>query len=257
MPVAPRRLQHNFSKAASDYDARAYFQHIQTARVLDAALMLLPEFATIADIGCGTGYFAHVAYKKRPDWNLLGIDIAAGMCEVANNRCTAIVGDAAGLPLAAASLDAAVSSLCYQWVDKQTQAYAELYRVLKPGGRAVIASLGQATLSELRACAVTADVPLSLLSMRPIDEVLADIRGSGLQVTLAECMHETRYYPNVMALIDSMRSIGAGNNFAAQAGDRLSPKRWMALLAEYEKRRVAAGIPATWEHHFFVLHKPL
>jgi malonyl-CoA O-methyltransferase len=257
MQVVGKKLQENFGRAAENYDARAGFQHVQTARVLDAALMLLPTVATIADIGCGTGYFAHAACAKRPDWNLLGIDIAAGMCKVADTRCTAIVGDAACLPLADASMDAAVSSLCYQWVSEQRLAYTELYRVLKPGARTIIASLGTSTLHELRICAAAAGVSLSLLPMWSIDDVLADARRSGFEVTLAECTQETRHYPNVIALMDSMRGIGAGNNFAVKAGERLSPKRWAALVTEYEKKRVPLGIPATWEHHFFVLHKPL
>jgi malonyl-CoA O-methyltransferase len=256
MQVLAKKLQENFGRAAGHYDARAEFQHVQTARVLDAAMMLLPEQATIADIGCGTGYFAHAAKAKRPAWKLLGIDIAAGMCGVAKIRCTTINGDAVQLPLVDASMDAAVSSLCYQWVSNQQQAFAELHRVLKPNARAIIASLGRETLHELRACASATQVPLSLLPMRAMDDVLEDIRTAGFEVSLADCRHELRYYPTVSALMDSMRAIGAGNNFTKPSIHPLSPKRWIALVKEYEQQRTVEGIPATWEHHFFVLHKP-
>ena len=55
--------------------------------------------------------------------------------------------------------------------------------------------------------------------------------------------------------MDSMRGIGAGNNFGNASRGLVSPKRWAVMVTEYEKLRLAEGIPATWEHHFFVLRK--
>ena len=257
--VAAHRLQTNFSRAAEAYDARAVFQHVQTRRVLDAALMLLPERATLVDIGCGTGFFAACAAAKRPQWRIYGLDIAAGMCRVAQPRCQPIQGNACTLPFANASVDAAVSTLCYQWVEEPRAAYAELARVLKAGGTAIVASLGEQSLQELRGLAQDVSAPLRLLTLRSHAETLADMRAAGFNVLLADARTQTEHYPSVRALLDSMRSIGAGHNFmpTTSAVSRLSPTRWAALLAAYEELRTSAGIPATWEHHFFVLHKPL
>lgn len=256
MLVSSQRLQQNFSRAAAEYDARAEFQHVQTRRVLDAALMVLPEQAVIADIGCGTGYFAQVAADKRAGWQALGVDISTGMCAVAATRCTAIAGDAARLPLADASVDAAVSSLCYQWVEDHAGAFAELQRVLKPGGRAVVATLGAASLQELRVCAEAAQVPLGLLPMREFERTRQALQAAGLEITFAEKTIERAYYTSVGALLESMRAIGAGNNFAHDTRRFIGPKRWAAMVTQYESQREAAGIPATWEHHFFILRKP-
>ncbi len=256
MLISATRLQRNFSRAAAVYDARAELQHVQTRRVLDAARMLLPARAVMADIGCGTGYFAAAARETHPDWRIIGIDLAQGMCAVASRRCVAINADAVALPLADASMDAVVSSLCYQWVEDQVAAFAELARMLKPGGRAIIASLGAATLQELRGCAEAVQLPLNLLPMRAFEDVRASLETAGLEVTLADARRETRYYPSVNSLMESMRAIGAGNNFAGGASRFIAPKRWAAMLAQYERLRCAEGIPATWEHHFFILHKP-
>ncbi len=256
MAVAAARLTRNFSRAAAAYDARAGFQHKETLRVLDAALMVLPERGIIADIGCGTGYFVEIAKAKRPEWQIVGIDIAPGMCAVASTRCEAMLGDAVDLPLADASVDAAVSSLCYQWVEDQGKAFRELARVMKPGARAVVASLGAATLCELREAAEAVKLPLGLLPMRDFSDVKADIVAAGLLLTLAEQKMTREFYPNVSALLDSMRLIGAGNNFAQKNAAFVGPKRWAAMMAEYEKIATPQGIPATWEHHFFILHKP-
>lgn len=256
MAVSRQRLRQNFGQAAAAYDRHAAFQHAQTRRVFDAALMVLPEKATLLDIGCGTGCFSAVAKEKRPDWKLIGLDIAPGMCEVAAARGPAIAADAARLPVADAHVEAAVSSLCYQWVEDLPLAFTELSRVLKSGGRAVVASLGVSTLQELRAASAAAHLPLALLTMREFTEVKAAMRAAGFEILLAECTYETRYYAQVVDLLDSMRAIGAGNNFEGATRQVVTPTRWAAMVREYEKHRTPQGIPATWEHHFFVVGKP-
>lgn len=255
MQVKRARLQQKFGDAASDYDTRAQFQHVQTRRVLDAAVMLLPDSARVLDVGSGTGYFAHAAQAARPHWRVIGLDLAFGMCEVAKARCAAVNADAVRLPLADASVDGAVSSLCYQWVENQSLAFTELARVLKPGGRAIIASLGEATLMELRNCAIKAQLPLSLLNMPSHSKTLAALKGAGFTISMHDIRHEVRHYPTVAALLDSMRAIGAGNNFSGGARGLTGPKRWAAMRAAYETLRTQQGIPATWEHHFFVVSK--
>src|SRR5262249_21164307 len=47
-------------------------------------------------------------------------------------------GDATSLPFSDATFDAAVSTQVYEYVSAITKALNELYRVLRPGGRAVI-----------------------------------------------------------------------------------------------------------------------
>lgn len=255
MAVVRHRLQQNFGAAAAQYDARAEFQHQQTRRVLDAALMLLPTRGIVADIGCGTGVFAQTAAPQRPQWRVLGVDIAYGMCAMAQARCTTLNADAAQLPLANASVDGAVSALCYQWVENQHDAFIALARVLKAGGRAIIASLGADSLRELRHSADAAQLPLHLLPMQQFETTRDALRGAGFGIVMAEQRMEVRYYDHVPALLDSMRAIGAGNNFINRQKGMGSPKRWASMLSHYEAMRGPKGIPATWEHHFFVLEK--
>lgn len=253
MTVLRHRLMENFSRAAQGYDARAQFQHGQTLRVFDAASMLLVPQARILDVGCGTGQFAALASAHSPQWQVMGIDIAQGMCHVASSRCQVLQADARQLPLAAESVDAVVSSLCLQWVDDLAAAFAEMARVLKPGGRAIVASLGPQTLKELRAAATVAQLPFALLPMRGQEEYREAITAAGLSVSFFEQVEETEYYPQVQALLDSMRLIGAGNSFAPSGG-LMGTRRFRAMLSAYAP--TSAGIPATWERLFMVLHKP-
>lgn len=256
MPIATAKLQQNFSRAAEAYDARAQFQHVQTRRVLDAAVMLLPEAARLVDIGCGTGYFAAMAASRRPEWRMLGVDIAAGMCREAAKRCTALQADALQLPIADGSMDAVVSSLCLQWVEDKARAFGEIVRVLKPGGQAIIATLGAVSLRELRVAAVAAELPLGLLAMGDAEDYRAAVAAHGLSMTLWEQSLDVEYYTSVSALLDSMRHIGAGNNFADAPRGLVGVRRWKAMMRAYENARRPKGLPATWERLFMVLRKP-
>jgi malonyl-CoA O-methyltransferase len=257
MQVARTRLQRNFSRAAEGYDAQAQFQHVQTRRVLDAALMLLPARARMVDIGCGTGYFAQMARGHRPHWAVVGVDIAQGMCQAASMRCDVLQADAAQLPFADSTLDAAVSSLCLQWVEDKARAFGEIARVLKPGGQAIIATLGTDSLQELRAAAVQVVLPLGLLPMVRAEDYRAAIASAGLAVTLFEQSCDVEHYATVGALLDSMRGIGAGNSFGDAPRGMTGAGRYRAMLAAYEKSRDPKGLPATWERLFMVLRKPL
>ncbi len=256
MLVASSKLQQNFSRAAAAYDDRAQLQHVQTRRVFDAAVMLLPEGARVLDVGCGTGTFAQMATSRRLSWRVTGVDIAAGMCQAAAARCAVMQADAASLPVADASVDAVVSSLCLQWVEDKARAFSEIARVLKPGGQAIVATLGESSLQELRAAASAAELPLGLLPMASAADYRTAVEAAGLSVTLWEQSADVEYYVSATALLDSMRLIGAGNNFGDGARGLTGARRWKAMVKVYEKQREPKGLPATWERLFMVLRKP-
>lgn len=250
--MSRQRMMDNFSRAAMEYDRRAQFQHTETMRVLDAARMILPEQARIADIGCGTGYFAEQSFK-RPGWQIMGIDLAPGMCAQAAKRCMAIQADAVALPLADGSCDAVVSSLCLQWVFDLPAAFAEIARVLRPGGRAIIASLGSGSLPELRGASAAAGMTLGLLDMQPAEHYRAALDTAGLETIMFKQDAGIDYYADVLELLNSMRLIGAGNPTGSRGLQGAS--RWKAMLAQYETLRGAEGLPATWERIFMIVSK--
>jgi malonyl-CoA O-methyltransferase len=256
MLIERQRLQDNFGRVAAEYDVRATRQRRENMRVLEAAVAEFPETATVLDVGCGTGYFAAEARGRAPGWRVYGLDLSVGMCEIAALRCQAIAGDAIVIPFADHSVDGVVSSLCYQWVEDKPAAFKELMRVLKPGAKAIIATLGEKTLHELRAAAAKVELPLSLLPMDRFDSYRSMFDAVGFETTHAERRVLTEHYPSVRTLLDSMRSIGAGNSFSVRSRHFVAPSRWEAMLKTYEASADAHGVPATWEHQFFILRKP-
>jgi len=97
--------------------------------------------ARVLDVGCGTGALAHrVASEVGAD--VYGCDFSFGMLEQASARTGAVrwlQGDALRVPFADATFDALLSTEAFHWFPDQDAALAEFRRVLKPGGKAIVA----------------------------------------------------------------------------------------------------------------------
>ena len=102
----------------------------------------------VLDVGCGTGILTgRVAGDLAPEW-IAGCDFSLGMLQQARGKrpdLAWVAADAQRLPLAAASFDAAVSTEAFHWVPDKDAALAELHRVLRPGGRLLVAMINTRT----------------------------------------------------------------------------------------------------------------
>lgn len=108
-----------------------------------AAAVAEAKGTVVVDVGCGEG--RHTRHLQAPV--VLGVDVAkAAIVAAARHHRAAwyAVANAAALPLADRSVDVAVSVFGPVFG-------AELARVLRPGGLAVVAHPGRGHLSELRA----------------------------------------------------------------------------------------------------------
>lgn len=99
----------------------------------------------ILDVGSGPGYLvASLAEVVGPDGAVHGLDPSPSMNALARTRTAdrpwvyVDEGDAAALPYPDAWFDAAVSTQVYEYVADVPAALAELRRVLRPGGRALV-----------------------------------------------------------------------------------------------------------------------
>ncbi len=115
----------------------------QRKQVLQALDLALGEH--VLDIGSGPGLLAHdMAVAVGSEGCVCGIDRSEAMVAMSRKRCADLPwaefrsADAAKLPYPDDTFDAAVSTQVYEYISDIPAALAELHRVLRPGGRAVI-----------------------------------------------------------------------------------------------------------------------
>lgn len=92
----------------------------------------------LLDIGCGTGEIARLLQNTLPDTQVDGIDLSPAMIEQAQSKglshAVFQTGDAENLPYPGDTFDMAICSQSFHHYPNPSEALAEAYRVLKPGG---------------------------------------------------------------------------------------------------------------------------
>jgi arsenite methyltransferase len=110
----------------------------QRRRVLE--LLVPRQGERIVDVGCGPGHLAReIADAVGPDGQVSGVDVSEQMLALAADTGVELV-QASGttLPFEDCAFDAAVATQTYEFVEDLPAAFAELHRVLRAGGRALI-----------------------------------------------------------------------------------------------------------------------
>ncbi|MDF3139852.1 MULTISPECIES: class I SAM-dependent methyltransferase [unclassified Streptomyces] len=121
----------------------------------------------VVDVGCGNGTYVHRLRSARPDLDVLGVDLSLGMLK--SIAPPVVVADGRRLPLPHASADATLALHMLYHLPDIGAGIAELKRILRPGGKAVIATNSATDKSELQAlwqqAHQDADVPLTSRSL--------------------------------------------------------------------------------------------
>ncbi len=137
---------------------------------------------SVADLGFGGGVgLQPLLDKVGPTGHVDGVDIAETMLEVARRRFAGDVargglslhnGDLNALPLSDASLDAVITTNTVYFVEDLARAFSELARVVRPGGRVVIAVGDPDAMSRM-------PVTAHGFRLRPVDEIAAQLESVG------------------------------------------------------------------------------
>ena len=104
----------------------------------------MPAGATVVDIGCGAGMdLLLAAVAVGSTGKAIGIDMTDAMAERARASARAVgldqvevrIGDALDLPIDSSTIDVVISNGVINLTPDKAQAFAEVFRVLKPGGQ--------------------------------------------------------------------------------------------------------------------------
>jgi ubiquinone/menaquinone biosynthesis C-methylase UbiE len=132
--------------------------HARRLRRLTVDNALIKPGDSVLDVGCGTGEVSLLAKTRAKAGKVYGIDPAPEMIAVARKKAARKKLDLdfrvdviESLPLPDSSIDVVTSSLMMHHLpeDLKVRGLAEIYRVLKPGGRLLIADFMRPTGSFL------------------------------------------------------------------------------------------------------------
>ncbi len=237
-------IKDNFSRAAASYDAHANLQKIVRADALEMAREYFPQGLLVVDIGCGTAAIAG------ENWQVVGVDIAYGMCKLARENGANIINAAAdALPLADASVDGVFSSLMLQWIGKPEAVISEIMRVLKPDSVAIISTFVQGTLQELKDAFSALGDAQHISEFMSSEQLLLRVAHSGARVLEVRDETYAQEIESAYSLMKSIKNIGASNKLSARKKGLMTGAQLAKVAAAYQ------GNIASWQVLTMVIEK--
>jgi ubiquinone/menaquinone biosynthesis C-methylase UbiE len=181
-----------FDEHAAEYDA--WF--LRNRNVLKSEVLLLAGFlkepGRALSVGCGSGLFEKLLRDEHGIDIRHGVEPARRMAQIAVKRGMEVKsGTAEHLPFDDDSFDTVVLNGCPSYIHEMGRAFAEAYRVLRPGGQVVVADVpaesSYGMLYQLAARVGTWDDP-SLRAIAPSHPYPVEFAGSANWRTTEEKM---------------------------------------------------------------------
>jgi ubiquinone/menaquinone biosynthesis C-methylase UbiE len=235
----------------------------QRSQVLKALALKRGEH--VLDIGSGPGLLAReMASSVGREGGVCGVDISEDMLAVSRKRCadqpwTAFrTADATHLPYRDEAFDAAVSTQVYEYIADVPAALAELYRVIRPGGRVLILDTDYGSLVIHSENVLRMERVLTAWNEHFIHGGLPRILSrhlydAGFTIRQRDVipMFNPEYQENTYAkqLLDLMASFAVGRQ-------NLSKEEVEAWLAEFEELGRQGSFFFSLNRYLFVADKP-
>jgi SAM-dependent methyltransferase len=130
----------------------------QAPSLVDTVLDLAPPQPadTVADIGCGNGHYLSALRDRGHVGRRLALDLSAAMATGCRQYADPVRADVQALPLRTGVVDVAVCMHMLYHVPDLDRAVAELRRVVRPGGVAVVTTNGPGHTVEMLSLFATA-----------------------------------------------------------------------------------------------------
>jgi len=251
----PDKMQarRSFESAAAAYDQAAALQQEVGQRLTQRLDLVKMQPDRILDLGSGTGHCIpdlFVRYKKA---QVVALDIALPMLEHARKRGRwlrrprCICADAERLPFADSRFDLVFSNLMLQWCVELEAVFAELQRVLRPGGLLLFTSFGPDTLSELRGSWQQVDGYSHVNAFPDMHDVGDALVRARFADPVMDVERITVTYPDVWKLMRELKQIGAHNVTAGRPRGLTGKARMQRLVGAYEQYRSQGVLPASYE----------
>lgn len=241
-------VKRSFAKASNSYDGLAELQ-----RKIGLAMLLqhnITEFSgVILDLGCGTGFLTRELQQYSADKTIIAMDIAFPMLLAARSKCDAefLCADIEHLPVQNNSVDWIFSNLALQWCPDLQGVFENFKRVLKPDGRLIFSSFGPQTLHELKLAWAKVDNYSHVNNFYSVQQLREFMQKAGLQNIRIENSRHKSEYPNVMALMNELKGIGAHHVNGNRKKGFTTKTQWKNMNIAYESLIENGYLPATFD----------
>jgi malonyl-CoA O-methyltransferase len=257
--IDKKQVRRAFSRAARDYDAAAVLQREVCRRMLERLDYIKQSPVKILDAGSGTGWGTRQLTQRYPAAQVVALDIALGMLNVAREHSgwwrklfsgsqqSHVCADVEALPLATNSVEMVWSNLALQWCNDPPATFQELHRVLKTDGLLMFSTFGPDTLKELRSVFQGVDGYNHVSRFIDMHDFGDMLTHSGFAEPVMDMEIITLTYADVKSMMQDLRSIGAHNATAGRAQGMMGKAAWQQVLERYESYRRDGKLPATFE----------
>jgi malonyl-CoA O-methyltransferase len=256
------KLKRDFSRAATTYEAESILQRRVLETLISRGEARYAELSSndvVLDAGCGTGALGELNKNSAIRAQIIGCDLAHGMCVKAMQKpCFTFIINASveHLPFADKVFEGVISSLTLQWINDPFEALHEWFRVTKDGGFLQVTTFGMQTLKELRNVFSMLDDEPRISPFYSANQ-LADMLKSTGYTDVATHTESYKYYmPSYLALGKHLRAIGATNKISSRHKGLMSHRQLRKIDEFYHLfYSHPDGLPVTWEVHYLSAKK--
>jgi demethylmenaquinone methyltransferase/2-methoxy-6-polyprenyl-1,4-benzoquinol methylase len=159
-PEKARRVRAMFDSIAPRYDLLNHLLSVNIDKLWRARVVrelrpvLRQPGATALDVCCGTGDLAIALAAEAGPHAVTGLDFSAPMLRIATtkvaSRVALLQADASAMPFSDQQFDAVTVAFGLRNLASPEKGLAEMYRVLKPGGRVAILEFSQPVVPVVR-----------------------------------------------------------------------------------------------------------
>lgn len=249
-----KRVRHAFNIASKNYDVFSLLQQTVVDRLIESFEHIKIKPSLILDLGSGTGYGSKHLKQQFKKAQVYQTDLSVQMLRSSRKQSPRffskdrfLCADANQIPLPNNSFDLVFSSLMLQWCNDPDAVFAEIKRVLKPGGVFLFTSFGPDTLKELRESWRQVDNDVHVNAFTDMHDIGDSLVRNGMDAPVLSVEHIVLTYDECKQLMRELKNIGAHNVNNGRRKTLTGKQRLQKVIKHYESYRQDNKLPATYE----------